>query len=256
MENTLSQEILEIARRLKGSNPGTYFEAGANDGILQSNTHELERALGWAGTLVEPSPEAFNRLVQNRGGRNLLINRALVSTDMIESIDGFFATGSLTGTAHPEIMNFFSGSSTRLHLRERVRRRYRDLRRVFRGAKTQSGNKSLVTVPASSLSRVLLETPHRPIDVFILDVEGMEVDALASLGSEFDARIAIIEVRKPNFLQICTKLSDLGYSFHGFLNRDPDPNRDGITWHRDGVWCQAGDNEAFLAVAPSLSSKT
>ena len=31
-----------------------FFEVGANDGITQSNTLEIEKKLNWTGILVEP----------------------------------------------------------------------------------------------------------------------------------------------------------------------------------------------------------
>lgn len=37
---------------------GVFLEAGANDGIIQSNTLYLERNEGWTGLLVEPLPDA------------------------------------------------------------------------------------------------------------------------------------------------------------------------------------------------------
>lgn len=36
--------------------PGTFVEAGPNDGFAQSNTYALERLFGWTGVLVEPVP--------------------------------------------------------------------------------------------------------------------------------------------------------------------------------------------------------
>ena len=36
--------------------PGTFVEAGAHDGLTQSNTLLLERIRDWRGLLIEPSP--------------------------------------------------------------------------------------------------------------------------------------------------------------------------------------------------------
>jgi hypothetical protein len=44
---------------------GYYVEAGASDGILNSNTYFLENELGWQGLLVEPTSK-FNDLIKNR----------------------------------------------------------------------------------------------------------------------------------------------------------------------------------------------
>lgn len=39
------------------SQPGVFVEAGANDGVSQSNTYALERRFGWEGLLIEPLPK-------------------------------------------------------------------------------------------------------------------------------------------------------------------------------------------------------
>src|ERR1700720_2205343 len=45
---------------------GVFFEAGANDGLLFSNTAYLERYCGWKGLLVEAIPHKFVECVRNR----------------------------------------------------------------------------------------------------------------------------------------------------------------------------------------------
>lgn len=47
-------------------NGGFFFEAGANDGITQSNTRHFEENRGWRGILVEPIPQKFKECVKNR----------------------------------------------------------------------------------------------------------------------------------------------------------------------------------------------
>ena len=45
---------------------GTIFEAGANDGVRQSNSLYFERYRGWRSILVEPIPRKFSDCVRNR----------------------------------------------------------------------------------------------------------------------------------------------------------------------------------------------
>jgi hypothetical protein len=52
--------------RLMNYTGGVFVEAGAHDGLTQSNTKRLEESHGWTGILVEPSPSLFNVLVANR----------------------------------------------------------------------------------------------------------------------------------------------------------------------------------------------
>ena len=45
---------------------GTFVEAGAIDGLIDSNTLFFERERGWRGLLIEPNPSMAHKLVQNR----------------------------------------------------------------------------------------------------------------------------------------------------------------------------------------------
>ena len=68
MKTALSVQIEEIGKRLDRIEPDIkhyFLETGANDGIKQSNSIELEN-LRWDGILVEPSPVAFELLNKNR----------------------------------------------------------------------------------------------------------------------------------------------------------------------------------------------
>ena len=61
--------VLEIFERCQkfcdASHPLKFVEAGAGNGIDLSNTKLLEE-LGWRGLLIEPHPEAFEKLKANR----------------------------------------------------------------------------------------------------------------------------------------------------------------------------------------------
>lgn len=49
-------------------NPGyvpAFIDIGANDGVTLSNTRALAESGNWNGVLVEPSPKAYARLVEN-----------------------------------------------------------------------------------------------------------------------------------------------------------------------------------------------
>lgn len=59
----LDEKILTLFNYKKN---GVFIEAGANDGITQSNTKRLEEFHGWTGVLVEPSESVYNDLCRNR----------------------------------------------------------------------------------------------------------------------------------------------------------------------------------------------
>lgn len=54
----------------KDSPPGFYVEIGAWDGRKKNSTIILEKA-GWDGVCIEPTPESYNSLIQNRKCRCL-----------------------------------------------------------------------------------------------------------------------------------------------------------------------------------------
>ena len=55
-----------IRKEFGQDNHGFFFEAGANDGIVFSNTAYLERYCGWKGLLVEAVPHKFIACLRNR----------------------------------------------------------------------------------------------------------------------------------------------------------------------------------------------
>jgi len=57
---------LAVLKYYKNKRNGYFVEAGASDGIDLSNTYLLEKEFGWSGICVEPVPDIFKRLVENR----------------------------------------------------------------------------------------------------------------------------------------------------------------------------------------------
>ena len=59
-----------ISEVFKGKREGYFVDAGAGpDGILNSNTYALETQFGWTGLLVEPHPDRYPKVVENRKSR-------------------------------------------------------------------------------------------------------------------------------------------------------------------------------------------
>lgn len=77
--NNIDQQLHEkYFSKLKG---GYFIEAGANDGLLQSNTAFFEKEMKWTGILVEPIFELFQQCVRNRSFNTIIVNKALGSED-------------------------------------------------------------------------------------------------------------------------------------------------------------------------------
>ena len=88
----LAEKLLNFLEDL-GVRDGVFIEAGANNGVWQSNTYYLEKKLGWHGVLVEPNPQLFEARVQNRkNDNNSFFHCALVSEEYAgDTIKGYFA---------------------------------------------------------------------------------------------------------------------------------------------------------------------
>src|SRR5271169_4025467 len=69
-----------IKREFGNKRGGIFFEAGANDGLLFSNTAYLEFYCGWSGLLVEALPHKFIECVRNRP-HSIVAHCALVPPD-------------------------------------------------------------------------------------------------------------------------------------------------------------------------------
>ena len=177
--------IEERIASLFGDRPGTFIEAGANDGLSQSNTYWLERMKGWHGLLIEPVPAVAARCRRNRP-KATVVNAALVATPDVKSIRiaavGLYGyvTGSLSSPEH-----------------EAEHRR--------RGAST-AGIASVehiqdIEVPARTLESILDETGIGPIDFFSLDVEGYEINVLRGMNMRrYRPAYLLVEAQGPGKL--------------------------------------------------------
>ena len=57
---------------LDQSRNGTFFEAGALDGVFHSVSYYLEKSLGWRGMLAEANPRKFNDIIDKSGRTSVL----------------------------------------------------------------------------------------------------------------------------------------------------------------------------------------
>jgi FkbM family methyltransferase len=146
--------------------PGVFVEAGAADGVFQSNTYWFERRWNWTGVLVEPVPELAREATLSRPGSKVF-QCALVS-------DGFDDASLVVDYAGA--MTHVSGLQ-------------HDLPRV------PDGRGERIVVPARTLTSVLDEAGISAIDLLSLDVEGYEGPALEGLDLErFCPRFMLIEI--------------------------------------------------------------
>lgn len=189
---------------------GFFIEAGANDGVKQSNSYYFAKSLGWKGILVEAIPELFQRCVINRPDSQVY-HYALVDDVSRQNAEMHFA----------DLMSTVDGA-----LKED------QTSHIEKGLKVQNLTKTWkVVVPTITLTTLLEQhlviSKHKElkIDLFSLDVEGFELNVLKGLDlRRFRPRYILVECR--NVEEIDTYLSNHGYcqleklSYHDYLFAD------------------------------------
>lgn len=141
---------------------GIFIEAGANDGLRQSNTMYLEYYKNWTGILVEPVKEVYDELVQNRSAASekfhaLLSNKNRDAETVLYTPENYGLLSVVDDEKAPKMM-----------LRN-------------------NGNKPVAkTVPCRTLQSIIDESKFKDavIDILVLDVEGHELQVLQ--GIDFD----------------------------------------------------------------------
>ncbi len=181
-------------------NNGFFLDIGADDGLDRNNTRFFEE-VGWTGICVEPSPARFPALAKNRSCECL--NVAIASTPgEVEFLD---ITG--WGKGLSGIVGHY------------------DARHVERIDRETTGNpltasKAVVRVPALTIAGILQARGVTRVDYCSIDVEGSELDVLASVDWSA-VTIGVITI-EDNYGQseIARALTSRGYRFVTSLGQD------------------------------------
>jgi FkbM family methyltransferase len=145
-----------------GLHRGVVLEMGAVDGEHKSNTHFFEKSLDWYPIHVEVSHRNFAKLRQKRPGcLNLQVAGCAVPqlVHMVDEPDGITSVSGIVEFMTPAF-------------RQRWWPRFVE----------ESSWKDLPPVPCWPLNRVLGRFGITHIDLFILDVEGAELEVLRPLN--------------------------------------------------------------------------
>ncbi len=174
----LNELDLKLMRHLGFSN-GFFIEAGANDGISQSNTLLLEQKLNWTGLLIEAIPSLAGKCKINRP-KCIVENCALVSSDYPHQ--------------HVEMRYCNLMSVVKGGMRNSAEEDYH----IESGKKFLRDNEEVhvVDVPAMTLSGVLDKHQIKNVNFLSLDVEGYESEVLKGIDfSRHAPDFMLIEVR-------------------------------------------------------------
>ena len=153
----------KINKLFEGKRDGFFIEAGANDGLTQSNTMYLEFYKNWKGILIEPIPDVYEKCGNNRSPETIIVNAALVSN--------YYKQGTIKMLHTPECRGMLSSVDDATG-RDLIERRSKE-------------KPISVIVPAMTLNNIInSEAQNKDIDILILDVEGYELNALEGLDLE------------------------------------------------------------------------
>lgn len=157
---------------------GVFVEAGANDGIRQSNTLYFEARRGWRGVLVEALPATYEQCRRHRP-RAHVVWAALGSPDQVPG---------MATLRYAELMSVVHGG---------MRSADEEDAHVAAGVAVQKLEASYeVQAPFATLSQILDDSGFTRIDLLSLDVEGYEARALDGLDlSRHRPRFILIEAR-------------------------------------------------------------
>jgi FkbM family methyltransferase len=156
-----------IDRRLASylpSGQGIFVEAGANDGITESNTLALEREHGWTGLLIEPAPD-LAAACRARRSNAAVAEVALVPPEHTEARIAFESGG---------LMSVVRGARGSVP----AERAWADMGIVLQ----PNASAATLDVIAHTLSTVIDEYGMTQIDFLSLDVEGYEAAVLRGLN--------------------------------------------------------------------------
>ncbi|BCA61047.1 hypothetical protein HMP09_0281 [Sphingomonas sp. HMP9] len=158
----LDRKLLQYIGGIKN---GVFIEAGANDGLSQSNTWHLEKRLGWTGLLVEPTPH-IAKMCKAFRGRSTVENCALGSFEQDGDELELHYGGLMTVADGADTSHMFGGSAE-THAKS--------------GASWTGDKPYRFKSQMNSLTGLLLKNGIKRADLLSLDVEGFEVQALQGL---------------------------------------------------------------------------
>lgn len=157
---------------------GVFVEAGANDGVKQSNTLHFEACRGWHGLLVEPVPELASKCRLHRP-RSIVEAVALVAP--IEADRPVMLR-------YADLMSVIKGG---------MKTAEEEQKHVEAGIKVQAlSNTFDIEVPSATLSGLLDKYGMSQVHLLSLDLEGYERKALEGLDfSRHRPHFILVEAR-------------------------------------------------------------
>jgi len=179
---------------------GIFLEIGADDGVDKSNTLFFEKYLGWDGICVEPSPDRYKLLVENR---NCICEQVALSnyTGTAEFLDISGWGKGLSGI----VDNYCDNHSRRVS---------QEIRHP-----DNLGSKK-IKVPVDTLNNILAKHNVLEVDFCTIDTEGSEFEILKDFDfDKFKIKRIFVE-NNYNDTQVKNLLLSKNYQYLTRLNID------------------------------------
>lgn len=158
----------------KNKKNGVYVDIGAYDGISFSNTYFFDKELGWKGICIEPNPDVFKELFENRPN-------AICLPLCISNYNGqaYFLKVHPPHEMLSGIVNEFDP---------------RQLARIDHDMQGISQHTTVMPVEVRKISDILIEHGLYEIDLLTIDVEGAEKTILSDIDfKKFNIRYIVVE---------------------------------------------------------------
>jgi len=157
----------------KDKESGFFLDIGAHDGIDKSNSYFFEKYLNWSGICVEPIPDVFNRLRQNR--KCISVNAGLSDKN------GSAIFWKIQG--YSEMLSGLAENYNEQH-KERIRKEL----------EIYGGNLEEITIEIMDINTLMHKSNISHVDYCTIDVEGSEEKILSVLDpKEIDISVFTVE---------------------------------------------------------------
>lgn len=163
-QDTNTHQFRFVIDFFKHKKNGFFIEMGAADGILASNTYQLEKNYGWDGILIEPIKDYFNQIAQYRKIKKIF-NVCIGEHE-----------GTVNFTRVEGHSKLLSGISSQYHSEHK--------KRIEREAKEKNQQIYFDSVDCKKLITILNQYNITCVDYLSIDVEGGELSVLKSIEME------------------------------------------------------------------------
>ena len=181
---------------------GFFIECGAADGFNLSSCKFFEETMGWKGINVGASPDKYEKLLINRPNSFLNINVGLLHES------GKYVFRDDTVSDPTRFPGWGNGSF------QHTERHYTDLIRM--GIKLKESEIQTITY-----KDLIEQTGVTQVDLFILDVEGMELLVIEGMkGCTVFPNYVFVEHEHVGLKETEERLKEFGYrlDYHDFCN--------------------------------------